>query len=301
LAAIEEVDDAVSVMPTMAPTAPPEPAPPVEYDEAVTVAPIAPPAPPPPSGAKPPPPPKRKPGAKARGKKGALPPPPPPPPPPSTLAAAAKPPPPPLAIRRRRPGALARSSAGVGQGGAGKVARNQAMGINALWDDDEAEEKLKHFERRCTSCGRKYEKGAMFCPSCKEVVAGWLIWLRRVGWLIVIGLAVVAVMNYRRLYPRSQTVDGAPAKGGVEMLSHSLSREKYGDLMYVRGVVTNHSPVDFFYVKVEFEIVDAQGKPLGTVADQLNVISSNAVWNYKALVLDPDTARYINPRVSAVR
>lgn len=176
------------------------------------------------------------------------------------------------------------------------------MGIDALWDDDEAEDPLLPFERRCKHCGRKYSKGAKFCPTCKEVVAGWLIWLRRFGWLVVIALAVVAVQNYRRLFPPApEAPGGGPPKGGVEMVNHALSREKYGDLMYIRGVVTNHSPVDFFYVKVEFDLMNARGIPIGSTSDQLSVISSNGVWNFKALVLDPDAVKYQNPRVSAVR
>lgn len=202
--------------------------------------------------------------------------------------------------RRKRPGILARSSAGVGGGSAARAARNRALGIEAAWEDDETADPLKNFERRCNSCGRKYEKGALFCPTCKEVVSRWLVWLRRFGWLVVISLAVVAFLNYRRLYP-SRAESNGPPKGGVEMLSHTMSREKHGDLTYIRGVVTNHSPVDFFYVKVEFDLIDSKGKILDTVGDQLNVISSNAVWNYKALVLDPDAVRYVNPRVSAVR
>jgi len=194
---------------------------------------------------------------------------------------------------------LARSSAGVGGGSAARAARNRAMGIEAAWDDDELEDPLKDYEKRCDSCGRKYEKGAVFCPTCKEVVARWLVWLRRFGWLVVLSLAVVAVLNFRRLYPGG--ADAGPSRAGVEMLSHTMSREKFGDLTYIRGVVTNHSPVDLFYVKVEFDLIDNRGKVLDTVGDQLNVISSNAVWNYKALVLDPDAVRYINPRVSAVR
>ena len=75
------------------------------------------------------------------------------------------------------------------------------MGIEAAWDDDELEDPLKDYEKRCDSCGRKYEKGAVFCPTCKEVVARWLVWLRRFGWLVVLSLAVVAVLNFRRLYP----------------------------------------------------------------------------------------------------
>lgn len=192
-------------------------------------------------------------------------------------------------------------AAGAAAKAAGKGMSNRSLGIDALWED-EVEELLTASELRCQSCGRKYQKGLLFCPNCNEVVVGWLVWLRRMGWLVVITLSVLAFLNYRRLYPPAPTgADGGPQKGGVEMLGHSLKREKYGRLSYIRGVVTNHSPVDFFYVKVEFDLLDAKGRRLGTVSDQRSVMSSNAVWNYKALVLDPDGARYENPRVSAVR
>ncbi|MGB0580367.1 MAG: hypothetical protein ACPGVU_11745, partial [Limisphaerales bacterium] len=205
LAAIEEVDDAVAV----APSAPSAPVVQIDHDDdAVVVAPPVgaasappPPAPAPGGGRRPPPPPKKKLGAKMKNaRRGAAPPPPPPPPPagpppPSNIKATSKPPPAPLSLRkspRKRPGILARSSAGVGGGSASRAARNRAMGIESAWDDEEAEDILKDFEKRCTSCGRKYEKGAVFCPTCKEVVAKWLIWLRVFGFLIVLSLAGVA-------------------------------------------------------------------------------------------------------------
>ncbi|MBL6763452.1 MAG: hypothetical protein ISQ14_00740 [Verrucomicrobiae bacterium] len=268
-----------------------------EEDDAVVVAPtvMAPPAaaaaPPPP----PPPPPKPKIGAGARttGKGG--PPPPPPPPPPSTLKASAKPPPPPPGARRKS-GNLAVSKAGVG---GGRKIHNEQLGIKALWEDEE--EKLLAHERRCPECGKKYFVGAKFCPVCDYVVAGWLRWLRRLGWTVVLALAVTAVWNYRRVFPPAPDAAAGPVKTGVEIVSHALQREKNGALRYIRGGVTNHSPVDLFYVKVEFDLVDGNGQILGVAMDQNAVVSSNAFWNFKAMVFDDGATAYRNPRISAVR
>lgn len=177
--------------------------------------------------------------------------------------------------------------------------RNQKLGIDALWEDEE--EKLLAHEKRCTECGRKYFKGAKFCPTCGHVVAAWLRWLRRAGWLVVLALGVVAVVNYRRVFPPAPGGDEGPPKTGVEIVSHALQRERFGDLRYVRGTVTNHSPVDLFYVKVEFDLVDGNGSILGVAMDQNPVVSSNAVWEYKALVLEDAAISYKNPRISAVR
>jgi uncharacterized OB-fold protein len=283
LAAIDEEDDdeAVMVTPTVVAAPPPS---------AAAPAPPPPPPPPKPKGAK------GRPVVRGKGDKNA-PPPPPPPPPPSSLKATSKPPPPPPGSRRR-PGSMAVSRAGVG-GESAKIARNKALGINALWEDEE--EKLLAHEKRCTECGRKYFKGSKFCPTCGHVVAAWLRWLRRLGWLAVLSLAVVAVWNYRRVFPPAPGGDAGPSKTGVEMLNHSLQREKFGALRYIRGTVTNHSPVDLFYVKVEFDLVDGNGRILSTAVDQNAVINSNAVWNFKALVLDDIATTYKNPRVSAVR
>ena len=90
-------------------------------------------------------------------------------------------------------------------------------------------------------------------------------------------------------------------KGPRRQASHSLQREKFGDLRYVRGMVTNHSPVDLFYVKVEFDLVDGNGRILETAMDQTSVVSSNAVWSFKAMVLEDAATSYRNPRISAVR
>ncbi len=206
-----------------------------------------------------------------------------------------------MGVKRRVPGALARSSAGVGRDTSRRAQHNRALGIQTAWEDEEEEEQLLPHERRCKECGRKYNIGTRFCPTCKALVSGWIRWMRRLGWTVVIALAVVAFLNYRRLFPPQQTADGGPPKSGVEILSHSMQREKQGDLTYIRGVVTNHSPVDMFYLKMEFELIDATGNSLGLAEDNKSILSSNAVWNFKAMVLDPDAVTYRNARLSAVR
>ena len=249
----------------------------------------------PPASAAPPKPPLPK---SKSGKKGGAPPPPRPAglkaPPPSTLTPSAKPPPAPrtgLGLLKR-PGAMAVSRAGVG--------RKLAPKVKSLWDDED-EEVLQVGEKRCGSCGSKV-KDLKICPSCGDVLVGWLKALRWTGGLIIVGLAVTAFLNYRRLYPPPVLgPNGEPQQGGVQMLGHQMKKEKYGDLIYIRGVVTNHSPVDFFYVKVEFEILDAAGKVIGNASDQQPVISSNAVWNFKAMVMDPDAQNYQGGNISAIR
>lgn len=207
-----------------------------------------------------------------------------------------------MGAKRRVPGAMARSTAGVGRDTSRRAQHNRALGIQAAWEEDEAVETLLPTERRCRDCGRKYTVGTRYCPTCKALISGWIRWTRRIGWTVVVALMVVAFLNYRRLYPaKAKNADGGPPKSGVELLSHSLQREKHGDLMYVRGTVTNHSPVDMFYAKVEFELIDAIGNSLGMAEDNKSVISSNAVWGFKAMVLDPDAVSYRNPKLSAVR
>ena len=262
-------------------------------DDVPTVTPSAP--PPPPVGGGKPPLPKPRPGMK----KGGAPPPPRPralkAPPPSNLKATSKPPPAPrvgLGLRRR-PGALAVSRAGLD-------GRKAPSKVKALWED-EVEEVLKAGEKRCASCGYKaLEK--KFCPACGDILVWWVKALRYTGYIVVIALAVTAFMNYRRLYPPPVLgPDGLPPKGGVELLTHQMKKEKFGNLVYIRGMVTNHSPVDFFYVKVEFDLLDGLGQVIGTATDQNPVVASNAVWNYKAMILDPDARGYRNERISAVR
>ena len=95
--------------------------------------------------------------------------------------------------------------------------------------------------------------------------------------------------------------DGKPTKTGVEILNHSLQTQPGTSLMYVRGMVTNHSDVAYFSVKVEAELLDKAGVSLGKASDTRMVLDPHKIFPFNVAVLDPDAKSYTNLTVSAQR
>ncbi len=71
-----------------------------------------------------------------------------------------------------------------------------------------------------------------------------------------------------------------------------LTLEKPGDgrLIYAVGTVTNTSDHQRFGVKVELDVLDAQGDKLGSATDYTQVMEPGKAWKFKALVTDQKAA-----------
>jgi hypothetical protein len=71
-----------------------------------------------------------------------------------------------------------------------------------------------------------------------------------------------------------------------------VSLEKPGDgrLIYAVGTVRNTSDRQRFGVKVQLDVVDAQGDTLGSATDYTQVMDPGKEWNFKALVTDRNAA-----------
>jgi hypothetical protein len=71
-----------------------------------------------------------------------------------------------------------------------------------------------------------------------------------------------------------------------------VSLEKPGDgrLVYAVGTVRNTSDRQRFGVKVELDVLDAQGDKLGSATDYTQVMEPGKEWKFKALVTDRKAA-----------
>ncbi|HEY3854904.1 MAG TPA: FxLYD domain-containing protein [Verrucomicrobiae bacterium] len=85
-----------------------------------------------------------------------------------------------------------------------------------------------------------------------------------------------------------------PAKPVVEpdpwhgLKAGKISLEKSGDgrVVHAVGTVRNTSDHQRFGVKVELDVLDAQGKKIGSATDYAQMIEPGKEWKFKALVTD---------------
>ena len=61
---------------------------------------------------------------------------------------------------------------------------------------------------------------------------------------------------------------------------------------------SNHADRGFYGVKVEIDLLNRAGAPVGTTVDQIQFVDGHKVWNFKALVIDPDAVSAAPARVS---
>ncbi|MEQ2007919.1 MAG: FxLYD domain-containing protein, partial [Limisphaerales bacterium] len=181
--------------------------------------------------------------------------------------------------------------------------------VKAQWVDGEDDQPaIKPV--RCDFCGVRLPPGATLCPDCGTAVVIKPAeptkpnWFRRVGVGLMLALAIVAAVRWGQLYLEGRPKtgkDGKPVKTGIEILNHSLQTQPGTSLMYVRGMVTNHSDVAWFSVKVEAELLDKAGASLGKVSDTRMVLDPHKLFPFNVAVLDPDAKSYTNLTVSAQR
>lgn len=205
--------------------------------------------------------------------------------------------------------ASARTSATATARPGAKPADKKPAVLKPAWTDEEAAA-AEAKPVRCDFCGAKVPRGEMRCPDCGTVVLAKPSvpdkpnWFRRVGYALIFMLSIGAAVQWGRLYLSVRPKlgkDGKPAKEGVELLNHGLQPQPGTALLYVRGNVTNHSDVAYFTVKVECELLDKTGAPLGKVSDIRMVLDAHKLFPFSVAVLDPDAKSYTNITVSAQR
>jgi hypothetical protein len=72
----------------------------------------------------------------------------------------------------------------------------------------------------------------------------------------------------------------------------NVALEKHGDgrLVYAVGTVSNTSDHQRFGVKVQLDVLDAQGDKLGSATDYTQIMDPGKEWKFKALVTDRNAA-----------
>jgi len=126
-------------------------------------------------------------------------------------------------------------------------------------------------------------------PSRKGKSNALMFTLIGVGVVVLIGIAILITVIVLK---KGGNGDAAGAGGGegLELLNSNIQRAQEGGLVYVVGVVTNHDPVQYFNVKVEFDLFDSGGQPLGETADYNGNLAPNKAWEFRALVLEENAA-----------
>jgi hypothetical protein len=82
-----------------------------------------------------------------------------------------------------------------------------------------------------------------------------------------------------------------PSGPDLEIKSFVWEKSKESNFVFVRGAVKNHSAYRYFAVRVEFELLNAQGAPVGVVSDYIQVVEPRKEWAFKVLVNDPDAVK----------
>ncbi len=82
-----------------------------------------------------------------------------------------------------------------------------------------------------------------------------------------------------------------PSGPDLEIKSHVWEKAKDSNFVFVKGTVANHSAYRYFAVKVEFELLNSKGAPIGVVSDYIAVIEPKKTWAFKVLVNDSDAVK----------
>jgi hypothetical protein len=96
----------------------------------------------------------------------------------------------------------------------------------------------------------------------------------------------------------STAVDGPFAKIGFQVSDITFEQTAGSSLIYAVGILTNTSPRQRFGVKLEFDLLDAAGQPVGTAKDYQTLIEPGGTWQFKALVMEP---KAVSARLAAIK
>lgn len=184
--------------------------------------------------------------------------------------------------------------------------------------------KIKNLRGECQHCGGPIEfhaehTGSMAeCPHCGQQTELMLapppdepspvpkkaIVFTAIAILILAGglvAANIALKRAKRLQaqrqPATQVEPVKPAAPtdpfvaqGFRVAPVTLEQGSGSSLRYVTGTITNASNRQRFGVKVELELLAADGGTVGRASDYQNVLEPMATWKFRALAVDKRTA-----------
>lgn len=110
--------------------------------------------------------------------------------------------------------------------------------------------------------------------------------------LVVMLLGGGAACYYYLYHLKKHPKAAAAKRSGkdLEVLNYALQKAKDGDLVYVVGVLTNYAPIQYFDLRVEFDLLDKDGKKVGDTHDLFKNLGPTAAWNFKAVVVLAENA-----------
>ena len=110
--------------------------------------------------------------------------------------------------------------------------------------------------------------------------------------LSVITVLLVGAAAAGLLYKKKHGQPIQPKRSGkdLEVLNFALQKAKEGELVYVVGTLTNHAAVQYFNLRVEFDVFDKDAQKVESTTDIVNNLGPASAWNFKAIVLGTNAA-----------
>lgn len=133
----------------------------------------------------------------------------------------------------------------------------------------------------CKSCGAMIAKSAKVCPNCgakkRHPFKGLLKW---VIILVIVGGVIGAIAG---------TAGGDKTKNEKlkEVEAAKIQKDELG-IQYIVGSYKNVSGKDISYVQITFALYDKSGAQIGTAVDNINNLTKDSVWKFKAVPLVTD-------------
>ena len=179
--------------------------------------------------------------------------------------------------------------------------------------------KIKNLRGECQHCGGQIEFHAEHagstaeCPHCgqqtelllavppeeeapirkKAIVFTVVAVLILVGGLIAANIALKRAKRLQAGRPATPVESAKPAASadpfvaqGFRVSAVTLEPGPGSSLVYAVGTIQNLADRQRFGVKVELELLDAEGNKAGSASDYQKVIEPNAEWKFRALVTD---------------
>lgn len=155
----------------------------------------------------------------------------------------------------------------------------------------------------CPHCGQTTEL-LLATPRQEPTVPMKTIVFTAIAILILIGGLIAAMVAVNRLQREAEqrrgavvAADGREAQAadsfarlGFLVSAVSLKKTPGSSIVHATGTVRNRTDRRRFGVKVELEVLDSSGSKIGTATDYQSTLEPQAVWNFKALVLEAKAA-----------
>ncbi|MEN6567598.1 MAG: FxLYD domain-containing protein [Veillonellales bacterium] len=159
--------------------------------------------------------------------------------------------------------------------------------------------------KKCSECGIELPPDVSRCPRCsKEITTSQAKRKQLTGTQIISGIIVVAcVVFFFNSYSRSFVPQSQQSKNTVsvitqqtqqandlEVVEHKAQSEQHS--RYIVGTVKNNSNKKYRYAEIRFTLHDESGAQVGTAMTNTADIEANAVWKFKALIVDERATSY---------